>query len=173
MADQAAYTALQNAWRGDSVSTAGAVTRNASSWGTTNGRRLLQSSGSDETRLPASAVGTWTNCSATCTYEVGGLAGRCGCDGRSHSFCRAASAAAGTAGPRWPTFAGLSAAVCLTHCGLFPCLAGPGQRALQPAGSGGRCGRQRRQRVAGLSFRGGWGALFAMPWAARHACRRE
>lgn len=73
MADQAAYTALQNAWRGDSVSTAGAVTRNASSWGTTNGRRLLQSSGSDETRLPASAVGTWTNCSTTCTYEVGGV----------------------------------------------------------------------------------------------------
>lgn len=71
VADQAAYTALQNAWRGDSVSTAGTVTRN---WGSISGRRrsLLQSGGSSETRLPASAVGTWTNCSATCTYEVGG-----------------------------------------------------------------------------------------------------
>jgi len=72
--DQAAYDALQNAWRGDSVSTSGTVTRNTS-WGGTSGRRrsLLQSGGSDETKLPASAVGTWTNCSATCTYEVGWL----------------------------------------------------------------------------------------------------
>jgi hypothetical protein len=68
VADQAAYTALQDAWRGDSVSTSGTVTRNSGGWG---GRRrsLLQSSGDSETRVPASAVGTWTNCSATCTYE--------------------------------------------------------------------------------------------------------
>ena len=73
--DQATFTALQNAWRGADVSTAGAITRSNGTWGLAGapgGRRrsLLQSGGGQETRLPASAVGTWTNCSATCTYEV-------------------------------------------------------------------------------------------------------
>ena len=72
MPDQATYSALQNAFSG-SIATAGAVTRTTP--GGMNGRRRLldDSSGnsSNETVLPASAVGTWTNCSATCTYEVG------------------------------------------------------------------------------------------------------
>lgn len=146
VADQAAYTALQNAWRGDSVSTAGTVTRN---WGSNSGRRrsLLQSGGSSETRLPASAVGTWTNCSATCTYEVGVSVAK-------HGLERVVPAAA-TNTLKPPCIPGLCTSACLTRVHLLSgrrsSCAGPGQRAVQPAGA--RCGHggQCRQRLAGLS----------------------
>lgn len=68
MPDQAAFTALQNAWMGAGVSTAAAPTTQSSGfvYSGTNGRRLLEDAA---TVVPASAVGAWTNCSATCRYQ--------------------------------------------------------------------------------------------------------
>lgn len=66
------FTALQAAWRGSSSSAGGPGATMSAGAGR---RRSLLDSSSDagnETELPASAVGTWTNCTATCTYTVRG-----------------------------------------------------------------------------------------------------
>lgn len=70
------FTALQSAWssRGGS----GGSGSNTMSVDAGQRRGLLDSSaggGGDETVLPASAVGSWTNCTATCSYSVGGRGG--------------------------------------------------------------------------------------------------
>jgi hypothetical protein len=58
--DEAAYSQLQLAAQGGDIPSAVAATG-------AGGRRRLLAQG--ETVLPASAVGSWTNCSAACTYD--------------------------------------------------------------------------------------------------------
>lgn len=64
--DAATFTRLQTEWAGGSVTAAGSTTRGA------GGRRLQQAppdAAGQPTVLPSSAVGTWSNCSASCRYE--------------------------------------------------------------------------------------------------------
>ncbi|PSC76615.1 Serine protease ABC transporter B family tagA isoform A [Micractinium conductrix] len=67
--DSATYAALQTAWQEGSAAGGSQPTTMAAGgrgWGR---RRLTQAVAEAETKLPASAVGTWTNCTAVCTYE--------------------------------------------------------------------------------------------------------
>jgi hypothetical protein len=72
VADEVAFSDLQLAIQGgDSPSgAANAVSQSGSSGQGRRRRSLLaEGDGGTETVLPASAVGTWTNCSAACTYK--------------------------------------------------------------------------------------------------------
>ena len=68
--DSATYAALQTAWQEGSAA-GGSQPTTMAAGGRGWGRRwLTQAVAEAETKLPASAVGTWTNCTAVCTYEV-------------------------------------------------------------------------------------------------------